>query len=70
MPFWGSCLCLTFWGVEVPFEELGGGCMAVCFVYTFYKQYLFSLKSRVIAGIFYFMAAVVAFSPIILLAFS
>lgn len=65
----GSGLCLTSWGAEVPFEELGGVCMAVCFVYTIYKQYLFSLKSRVIAGISYFMAAVVAFSPIILLDF-
>ena len=43
--------------------------MAVCLTYTIYKQYLFSFKSRVIAGTAYFTATVVAFAPIVILRF-
>lgn len=39
--------------------------MAVCLVYVIYKQYLFSLSSRIIAGVVYFTAAIVAFLPIL-----
>ena len=63
--FAGNVCCLLPWGKNLSLDALGGVCMAVCLVYVIYKQYLFSLSSRIIAGVVYFTAAIVAFLPIL-----
>lgn len=60
----GTVSCLMPWGGDFPFDDLGGVGMAACFVYLIYKQYLFSFSSRLITGVVYFFAVVVAFSPV------
>lgn len=63
--FAGNVCCLLPWGKNLSLDALGGVCMAVCLVYVIYKQYLFSLSSRIISGVVYFTAAIVAFLPIL-----
>ncbi len=62
--FAGTISCLLPWGRKFPFDDLGGACLAVCLVYIIHKQYFFSLTARLISGVAYFTAAIVAFSPI------
>ena len=68
--FAGNICCLLPWGKYLPLDALGGVCMAVCLVYVIYKQYFFSLSSRIISGAVYFTAAVAAFLPILFFAWN
>lgn len=63
--FAGNISCLLPWGKYLPFDALGGVGMAVCLVYTIYRQYFFSFSSWIIAGVIYFTAAIAAFIPIL-----
>lgn len=68
MIFSGNILCLVPWNMDFPFDTLGGVGMAVCLVYIIYKQYLFSFSFRATTGAVYFVAAVVAFLPVVIFA--
>lgn len=62
--FAGNIACLLPWGKDLPYDALGGVCMAISLVYVVYKQYFFSVSLRIMAGAVYFIATVVAFIPI------
>lgn len=63
--FAGNICCLLPWGRNLPLDAIGGLCMAVCLVYVIYKQYFFSFSLRIITGVVYFIATVIAFIPIV-----
>lgn len=63
--FAGNICCLLPWGRNLPLDAIGGLCMAVCLVYVVYKQYFFSFSLRIITGVVYFIATVIAFIPIV-----
>ena len=67
--FTGNITCLMPWGGKFPYDDLGGICLAICLAYTIYKQYFFSLRSRITVGVAYFTAAFVAFFPIAVLGY-